>query len=370
MLARSRDVSQVQPEQLITEPRRTVTYKLGGLNYNGTITEVEGDKLVIELEDGAGEYELTVVQVLACLVGPPPDPALHEEAPPTAEEESAACELWYKKGGRTALKKKHTSASADELQQLSRDAWLTFALERRLLWVRKVRLAAGGREAAAPPAPRTILRRGEPVPPALVGRHKGMEVLLVERGLLLPTGGLRGACAAEKDHTANNRCCCRRLLGSQPDFKSEVSALERIIAAPDQQTGRPAHRCLFLPKYHCELNWIERYWGAAKKYARRHCGYSLAALRLCIPIALSQSLDELPLELRASPALPVSPLLKQRRWARISWRYAAEYRKGESGNAVVRAVAQQCSKRHRDTSDPRARQAEAAMEAAALSAIM
>jgi hypothetical protein len=47
----------------------------------------------------------------------------------------------------------------------------------------------------------------------------------------------------------------------------------------------------------------------------------------------------------------------------ISWRYAAEYRKGESGNAVVRAVAQQCSKRHRDTSDPRARQAEAAMEA-------
>lgn len=65
-----------------------------------------------------------------------------------------------------------------------------------------------------------------------------------------------------------------------------------------------------------------------------------------------------------SPALPVTPLFKQRRWARISWRYAAEYRKGERGNAVVRAVASMCSKRHRDTSDPRARQAEAAMEAA------
>ena len=74
--------------------------------------------------------------------------------------------------------------------------------------------------------------------------------------------------------------------------------------------------------------------------------------------------DELPLELRTSPHLPVSPLYKQRRWARISWRYAAEYRKSESGNAVVRAVASMCSKRHRDTSDPRARQAEAAMEAA------
>ena len=51
--------------------------------------------------------------------------------------------------------------------------------------------------------------------------------------------------------------------------------------------------------HHCELNWIERYWGAAKKYARRHCGYSLPALRMCVAIALSQTLDELPAELRA-----------------------------------------------------------------------
>ena len=46
-----------------------------------------------------------------------------------------------------------------------------------------------------------------------------------------------------------------------------------------------------------------------------------------------------------------------------------EYRKGASGNAVVRAVAQQRSPRNRDTSDPRARQAEAAMEAAAFAAM-
>ena len=85
----------------------------------------------------------------------------------------------------------------------------------------------------------------------------------------------------------------------------------------------------------------------------------------CVPIALSQTLDELPEELRSDPRLPVAPLFKQRRWARISWRYAVEYRKGERGNAVVRAVAAQSSTRHRDTNDPRARQAEAAMEAAA-----
>ena len=42
-----------------------------------------------------------------------------------------------------------------------------------------------------------------------------------------------------------------------------------------------------------------------------------------------------------------------------------EYGKGESGDAVVRAVTQQRSARHRDTSDARSRQAEARMEALA-----
>ena len=116
-------------------------------------------------------------------------------------------------------------------------------------------------------------------------------------------------------------------------------------------------------------NWIERYWGAAKKYARRHCSYSLSGLRAIVPIALSQSLDELPEELRNKPDLPVSPLFKQRRWARISWQYAIEYRKGESGDAVFKAVMAQRSKRHRDTSDARSRQAEARMEAAAFAAM-
>ena len=123
-----------------------------------------------------------------------------------------------------------------------------------------------------------LLKRGDPVPLALWGRHKGSEVLLAERSLL-PAGGLRGACESAKQHAANNRCCCKRLLASQPDFESEVSALERTISAG-------GHRCLFLAKYHCELNFIERYWGAAKKYARRHCGYTLVALRVCVPIAL------------------------------------------------------------------------------------
>ena len=70
----------------------------------------------------------------------------------------------------------------------------------------------------------------------------------------------------------------------------------------------------------------------------------------------------MPEELRSNPDLPVLPLFKQRRHARISWQYASEYLKGERGDAVVRAVAGQRSTRHRDTSDPRMRQVEARME--------
>ena len=114
------------------------------------------------------------------------------------------------------------------------------------------------------------------------------------------------------------------------------------------------------------MNAIERYWGAAKKYLRRHCSYSLPGLRAVLPVALSQSLEDLPADIRSSADLPVSPLLKIRRWFRISWQYAAEYRKGSDCAEVVSAMAAHRSKRHRDTSVRRARQAEAAMEDAAM----
>ena len=84
-----------------------------------------------------------------------------------------------------------------------------------------------------------------------------------------------------------------------------------------------------------------------------------------MPIALSQTLEEVPEELREAQHvwLPVSPIFKQRRWARISRQYMAEYRKGVRGNAVVRAVAAQRSKRHKDMTC--VRRVEAVMEAKA-----
>ena len=44
---------------------------------------------------------------------------------------------------------------------------------------------------------------------------------------------------------------------------------------------------IFYPKFHCQLNFIERFWCAAKWYARENCEYSLEGLRKIVPAALN-----------------------------------------------------------------------------------
>jgi hypothetical protein len=92
--------------------------------------------------------------------------------------------------------------------------------------------------------------------PQFPGHFKGMEVILKERGLY-PAGGLNFQCDGFKCAPGRTDCCCRRLLFNQPDFVAQKSALEELV----EQRG---HICDFYPKYHCELNFIEQYWGAAK----------------------------------------------------------------------------------------------------------
>ena len=232
---------------------------------------------------------------------------------------------------------------------------------------------------AADAASRT-LSKGSLVPCALWGRHKGSECILHERGLYPATGNLKGACANEKAHADDNNCCCQRLLGSQHDFRSECSALQHAVEnrvtmqARDTLPWRDAcppisclrHICLFLPKFHCELNWIERMWGASKAYTRSHCMYTLQGLRDTVPLSLTQDLSEVA-DMSDATDLPVSPLYLQRRWARISRQYMREYRKGADACDAIRAVTEQRTKahaRHRDTSDSsRCRKQEAEMAA-------
>ncbi|EKM78048.1 hypothetical protein AGABI1DRAFT_42629, partial [Agaricus bisporus var. burnettii JB137-S8] len=52
--------------------------------------------------------------------------------------------------------------------------------------------------------------------------------------------------------------CMQRVLSLQEDFQNEKPLLQLII----EQAG---HKCLFLPKYHCELNPIEMVWAQTKQ---------------------------------------------------------------------------------------------------------
>ena len=46
------------------------------------------------------------------------------------------------------------------------------------------------------------------------------------------------------------------------------------------------HIVYLLPKYHCELNPIERVWAQAKRYTRAYCNYSIQSIRKNIVPAL------------------------------------------------------------------------------------
>ncbi|KAM6496658.1 hypothetical protein JOM56_007131 [Amanita muscaria] len=45
--------------------------------------------------------------------------------------------------------------------------------------------------------------------------------------------------------------------------------------------------CLVLPKFHCELNSIEFFWGAAKRWLRENCDYTFKTLQENTPKALA-----------------------------------------------------------------------------------
>ena len=53
-------------------------------------------------------------------------------------------------------------------------------------------------------------------------------------------------------------CCMQHVLSLEKDFLEEKPLLQLIIE-------KAGHKCLFLPKFHCELNPIEMVWGQAKQ---------------------------------------------------------------------------------------------------------
>ena len=79
----------------------------------------------------------------------------------------------------------------------------------------------------------------------------------------------------------NDWCCMHRVLSLQDDFANEKPLLQHYL----EYRG---HVCLFLPKFHCELNPIEMLWGYAKYRALFHCCF--VTLLTDNPVRLSNSI--------------------------------------------------------------------------------
>ena len=70
-----------------------------------------------------------------------------------------------------------------------------------------------------------------------------------------------------------------KILSKMRDFKFQKSRVEEVIL-------KRGHRVMFIPKFHCEINPIERVWCHAKQYTRAHCDYSFQGLEQIMHTAL------------------------------------------------------------------------------------
>ena len=132
------------------------------------------------------------------------------------------------------------------------------------------------------------------------GVPKGMKAILEERGV---------------DTSKMKAPDMRLVLGGMHDFKYERTKLEKYLKERD-------HRVIFIPKFHCELNPIERVWGEAKRYTRSHCDYTFATLDKTV-----------------GPALDSVGIGKIQKYFRKVREYMQAYRDGHSaGPALESAV--------------------------------
>ncbi|KAH8919976.1 hypothetical protein BT69DRAFT_1207966, partial [Atractiella rhizophila] len=82
-----------------------------------------------------------------------------------------------------------------------------------------------------------------------------------------------GKCKQVADHHDGHNCCAERWLAAQPDFQEQKPLMQEILE-------RKGHKAIFLPKLHCELNFIEFFWGPMKRYIRaENCDYTFEGLK-------------------------------------------------------------------------------------------
>ena len=103
------------------------------------------------------------------------------------------------------------------------------------------------------------------------GVPKGMRQVLEERGI--NTAHMKGD-------------DMRTVLANHEDFRTEKTLVEHFLHGENLKVT-------FLPKFHCELNPIERVWGQAKVYTRMYTNFTLPRLRN----TMHPALDSVTLEL-------------------------------------------------------------------------
>lgn len=125
--------------------------------------------------------------------------------------------------------------------------------------------------------------------PQHANQPKGAKAILLERGVW--RDGMTLSCKTKKNQgpgkesertgcaTDKTECCAQSVLAAQPDFQEQKSVIQELLESR-------GHFVLFYPKFHCECNWIERFWGGCKQITRENCTYSIAGLREHVPRAL------------------------------------------------------------------------------------
>jgi hypothetical protein len=117
------------------------------------------------------------------------------------------------------------------------------------------------------------------------GVFKGMAVILEERGFSRASN-LRAQCKDFKCKKGATACCCRRILYNQPDFVNVKSNLEIRCEARGFQV-------IFLPKFHCEINFLEQCWGYAKRVYRH---FPISSKEVDLERNVLEALESVPLE--------------------------------------------------------------------------
>ena len=126
------------------------------------------------------------------------------------------------------------------------------------------------------------------------GKQKGLEAVLRERKLWplnnrrsdgmkfrlqCPTSNRLPGCTGVEETELEGRCCARALMAAQKDFREQKGRLEEELNVVN-------HLTILYPKFHCELNFIERFWCSVKRYACEHCSYTFEGLRTTVPASL------------------------------------------------------------------------------------